>query len=175
LLEIIDESHYSPASMDNARKYSKEYSLSNQFEPLTKYGIILSSHGEIKQSIILIAHGWGGHVHEHTALVKDDVLYLAIGNQVCGLSLPKLDLSWYRQVDTVACFGVYYSPEYHCLISHGELEIARLNLAGDVVWTVSGKDIFSEGFDLYSVHIEVVDFNREKYRIEILDGKIKLI
>jgi hypothetical protein len=66
---------------------------------------------------------------------------------------------------------VYYSPQHHCLLSHGELEIARVSLSGDIIWRVSGKDIFSEGFQLVGDYVEAIDFNQEVYRFDITTGR----
>ena len=82
-----------------------------------------------------------------------------------------MQLLWAKQVDTATCFGVYYLPEPGCLISHGELEIARVSLDGDIVWSESGKDIFSEGFRLAGEIVEAVDFNHEVYRFNIATGR----
>jgi hypothetical protein len=70
---------------------------------------------------------------------------------------------------------VYYLPQSDCLISHGECDIACLTLSGEIKWTATGKDIFSEGFSISDDHIEVTDFNHEKYRIDLADGHIQLI
>jgi hypothetical protein len=37
------------------------------------------------------------------------------------LALPSFKLLWHRQVDHATCFGVYFSANHDCLISHGEL------------------------------------------------------
>jgi predicted HTH transcriptional regulator len=37
-----------------------------------------------------------------------------------------------------------------------------------------GKDIFSEGFTIFPDHLEVVDFNHERYNITLSDGQISL-
>jgi hypothetical protein len=102
-------------------------------------------------------------------------LFVAIGDQICCITLPGLELKWNVKADTATCFGVYYSDRYHCLISHGECEICRLGLDGKIQWTASGKDIFTMGFALHSNNIEAVDFNNEKYSIDIATGKTALI
>jgi hypothetical protein len=82
---------------------------------------------------------------------------------------------WHTEVDLGACYAVYFSAEHQYLISHGELEIVRLSLAGDILWTVWGKDIFAGEFCLYPDWIEVIDFNNEKYQIDIQNGQTKWI
>jgi hypothetical protein len=48
-------------------------------------------------------------------------------------------------------------------------------LDGRVVWSASGKDIFSEGFALHDDHAEVVDFNHETYRIDLATGRSSIV
>ncbi len=89
---------------------------------------------------------------------------------MCALTLPSLDLAWSVAVDDATCFGVYHSLKHDCYVSHGELSVARVSLDGAVVWSAGGKDIFSEGFVLHDDYAEAVDFNREKYRINLVSG-----
>jgi hypothetical protein len=70
---------------------------------------------------------------------------------------------------------VYHSPQHDCLLSHGELEVARVSLSGEIVWGASGKDIFTEGFQIVGDHVEAIDFNHEVYRIDIATGRCELI
>jgi hypothetical protein len=85
-----------------------------------------------------------------------------------------LDIKWHQQVDTATCFGAYISPDNRGILSHGELEIAKISFDSEILWSVSGKDIFTEGFTIFPDHIEVIDFNYEKYSILISNGKISL-
>jgi hypothetical protein len=111
-------------------------------------------------------------VHERSALVIHDKLYLAVGDHLACLSLEfPYRLVWSTRVDTATCFGVYWDSQRAALISHGELEIARLSLHGDLVCQASGADIFSEGFRLLPDYIEAVDFNRTIYRFDYVTGE----
>jgi hypothetical protein len=94
---------------------------------------------------------------------------------LCSLSLPTLELKWATKVDTATCFGVYYCPQDNCLVSHGECEIARARLSGEIVWSASGRDIFSEGFRIVGDHVEAVDFYNGVYRIDIVTGRCELV
>jgi hypothetical protein len=94
---------------------------------------------------------------------------------LCSLSLPNLDLKWSIKVDSATCFGVYYSSKHDCLLSHGECEVARVSLRGEIVWSAGGKDIFSEGFQIVGDCVEAIDFNHEVYRIDIATGRCALI
>ncbi len=98
------------------------------------------------------------------------MLLLAIRLSASWPSNRLHDLLWHKEVDFATCFGVYFSTKHDCLISHGECEIARVSLSGEVVWSSGGADIFSEGFKLHSDYVEAVDFNRMVYRMDIATG-----
>lgn len=66
--------------------------------------------------------------------------------------------------------GVYYSATHNCFISHGENEISRVAHGGKVLWQAGGKNLFTNGFELHDNHIEVIDFNGERYRMNIDTG-----
>jgi hypothetical protein len=122
---------------------------------------------------LLTAGGGASRVHEHSAVLIDDHCYVGVGDTLCALSIPHLRLEWHRKVDWATCFGVYFSPKHNCLLSHGELEISRIELDGRIVWQTGGRDIFSEGFRHDDDMIEVTDFYRTTYRISIATGKIE--
>jgi hypothetical protein len=56
------------------------------------------------------------------------------------------------------------------LLSHAELEIARVSLFGKVMWKSGGEDIFTGGFKVFPDYVEAVDFNQTAYHIEIETG-----
>jgi hypothetical protein len=70
---------------------------------------------------------------------------------------------------------VYYCPEHDFLLSHGELEVARVSLKGEIVWSACGRDIFSEGFRIVGDHIVAIDFYHGVYRIDIVTGRCELL
>jgi hypothetical protein len=86
-----------------------------------------------------------------------------------------LEIQWFHKVDFVACFGIYYLEEHNCIISHGEVDIVRISLDGIIEWHTIGKDIFTEGFTLHKDYIEAIDFNHDKYRIDIITGASSII
>jgi hypothetical protein len=170
-IELIDEPTYSPGSADNVRSYSREYDFTDSaYRPSSRHGLVLREDGIVRRSCILLAGGGSSGVHEHSVVLASGACFAAVGDTLCALALPSLDLLWHRQVDTATCFGVYYSAKHDCLISHGELEIARVSRSGEIEWSSSGEDIFSEGLELFPDHAEAVDFNQTVYRIEITTG-----
>ena len=128
---------------------------------------------EIKS--IVLTGGSVSSLWEKSALLDDDRLLIACGNEVFCILLPTLDLLWHTQVDMATCFEIVaYQEDY---ITHGEVEIVRLNKQGEILWQFSGKDIFvspierTPAFKITPQGIDLVDFNYEEYHIDY-DGKL---
>ena len=169
-LIIRDESNYSLSPMDNARTYAVEYFLSGERVATNQVSVTVLDHDGTSHSCILSASGGGSTVHDRSALICENTLYVAVGSQLCALTLPTLSLLWNRKVDSATCFGVLYSAKHNCLISHGELEIARVELDGNVTWCQSGRDIFTGELSLEPEQIKVTDWNNDLYVLAISDG-----
>jgi hypothetical protein len=175
-VELLDESTYTRRSVDNVRAYDREYLLGDMQElNASRHGVILRESEEVRASCIVFAGGGLTCIHEHSGLIVGDCLYIAIGDTICSLTLPSLNLNWHRNVDTATCFGVYYLPKQACLISHGECEIARLTLSGDVVWKSGGGDILTGQFRVFPEHIEAIDYNEAVYHINISNGSSQMV
>jgi hypothetical protein len=170
-LDLIDEPTYTPGSADNVRTYAREYDFTDSADrPSSRHGLVLREDGVVRQSCILLAGGGASGVHEHSIAIVDKTCFLAVGDTLCSLALPSFELRWHRQVDHATCFGVYFSANHYCLISRGELEIARVSLSGEVVWSSGGADIFSEGIKVFPDYVEAADFNQNIYKIYIING-----
>ena len=129
---------------------------------------------EIK-SIVLTGGGSVSSLWEKSALLDGDRLLITCGNEVFCLLLPSLELLWHTQVDMATCFEIVaYQEDY---ISHGEVEIVRLNKQGEILWQFSGKDIFvspsecTPAFKMTPQGIDLIDFNYEEYHIDY-EGKL---
>jgi hypothetical protein len=148
---------------------------------LGKAHLATSAHGikygepEVLHSCLLMASGGPTSVHPRSALLHHARCIVAVSSFLVGLQLPDLDLVWQVQVDTASCFGVYHLPQYESYLSHGELDIARVSYDGEILWSSSGKDIFTNGLAVYDAYIEVVDFNNEKYHIDLSTGHCELV
>ncbi|MEK6256314.1 MAG: hypothetical protein N2C13_03225, partial [Chloroflexota bacterium] len=136
---------------------------------------IQDKQGSPISSCILLSSGGGPGIHENTAITHDDSIIIAVGAFLACLSVPSLKLKWETQADEGTCFGVHHSTIKQCYISHGELEISRLNYDGEIEWKFSGKDIFTGELNIVGDTIEVSDFNNENYAIDINSGKGRLI
>lgn len=173
-INIVDESEtYSFESRDNSRKYDYEYILDEG--GYSVHGINCKSDDGKSSSCVISAPGGLSGVHDNTATIEKDVLYIAVGNSICAVTLPTLQKKWHQEVDDATCFGVYYVPEDNSLISHGELDITKLDTDGEIQWSSGGKDIFSEGFEIDYPYIYTTDFNKEIYEIDIHTGDSKIV
>jgi hypothetical protein len=179
VIDVIDDPTYSYQSTDNVRQYERVYALIDRRDSWCKCGILLWEgdwdESELLHSCIVMAGGLFMEPRQHSVVLLGDKLFVAIGSLICCFLLPSLELQWHVAVDAAACFGIHYLAEKHCLISHGEIEIARLNMQGVIAWKASGGEIFTGEMYVYSEYIDVADFNDEKYRIGVDDGKIRLL
>ena len=168
-LEIVNEPTYTFGSEDNLRAYQFAKHLDREYAPTSIHGVILDGEP------IAVFGDSGGctGVHANSALVLGDNLFLAVGRHVVCLQIAPFKFEWALQTDTATCFGIHYSPLRDALISHGELEIARISKSGTVLWSSSGADIFTEGFALRQNHIEALDFNRHEYHFDYADGTLR--
>ena len=172
---LLDDPSYIPGSAGNMRHYDREYWLVEKYRPVSQYGLLCRDKKGPIHSCILLAGGGASRVHDHSTVVLNDSCFVGVGDMLCCLSLPALELKWAIKVDAATCLGVYYLPQDDCLMSHGELEIVRVNMSGQIVWSASGKDIFSEGFRIFDDHVEAVDFNHEVYRFDIASGRCQIV
>ena len=171
---LIDETNYSLNSVYNSRSYSSEYLFTDNQENSSKHGLLVQDKSGNNYNCILIADG-ASLVHENSLVIVDDSCFVAVGDHIAALSLPDLDKLWAKKLDESTCLGVYYMEYINCMIIHGELEIKRVSMDGIVRWSSSGKDIFSEGIKIFEDHVEVVDYNMDRYSINIVNGESVII
>lgn len=167
-ITIVDEPAYAFGSAANVRQYAQEMNLQPLYAPTSVHGMFLN---DVPVAVFGAAGGCSA-VHEHSAVVLNFKLYLAVGDSVVCFAYGDRTLTWASVVDGATCFGIYYEPKRACLISHGELEVARLDESGNVLWSSSGADIFSEGFRLEEEFVLVTDFNKRDYRFSYETGTL---
>ncbi len=166
-VELIDEPMYSFDSSDNARAYRFARNFAINGKATSAHGVLLNS-----QAIAVFGKNGGcTGVHAHSVVYERGLMYLAVGDSAVCVRLNPFEFKWIAQVDSATCFGIHRHAGHQALISHGELEIARLSKDGDLLWSSSGADIFSEGFSLLPHCIEVVDFNGIVYRFDYENGR----
>jgi hypothetical protein len=169
-IELADEPTYSPRSVDNARRFGAEYLFGKETSYSSKCSITVGS-----KSCVLLASGGGTKVHARSGVALFSHLFVVIGDQLCCFALPSLEKKWNITADTATCFGVYALPNEQAVIVHGECEITKVAFDGTVLWRAHGKDIFTGNFAVFADRIEVADFNNEKYRVDLVSGKVALV
>lgn len=177
---LVAESPYAHGhnvrSADDACTPEEEYFLGDKgYRPSSRHRIAVRHGDAVLASRVLLAGGGGSGVHKRSAFVRADTCFVAVGAFICALELPTLRLLWHTRADTATCFGVYDAPAYASIISHGELEIARLSYSGELLWSGSGRDIFSEGFELHEHHVEAIDFDGTRYSFELETGHSQIV
>jgi hypothetical protein len=165
LISVVNEPTHTFRSADNTRVYPLEVNLAR--------GSMTSKHGLLVDGIPAVIVGAAGGctgVHEHSAILCMDRLFLAVGDHVAAFTLNPFSIEWMVRADSVTCFGLYFCGRHDALICHGELEISRLSVHGAIVWQRSGRDIFTGDFALQPAFIEVRDFLGETYRFSYETG-----
>lgn len=170
-VEITNELTYSFGSVDNVRRYDHEYLLGcERYRVTSRHALRCFKDGREVGSAILGAAGGASGVHERSMVLLGDRCFVAVGPFAVALELPSLTLVWSSEVDSATCFGLYVSSDGRALLSHGELEVARVTFAGEIVWQSSGADIFTEGFAVDHGVVRVIDFNGRSYVLDEATG-----
>lgn len=174
-VEIVDVTIYSKGSVDNVDVYDHVYRLDehqSEYAVTSRHVVrVTDDNNKLIATCLLLADGGASSVHDRSATVINRSCVVAVGSFVASLAIPDLRLQWATQTDAATCFGIFYSEKHHCLISHGEMEVARLSLDGQVVWRSGGADVFTNGIKVLDDLIHVVDFNEAPYSFEIATGR----
>lgn len=171
VIEVVNDSSYSLGSRDNQARYQREEILGDaQFQLTSRHGLISMLAGAPIASVTFGATGGASGVHERSLALLEDVGFLAVGPFIACVDLPMLGTRWVRQVDSATCFGIHICADGSSLISHGELEIARLTLGGDILWRAAGRDIFTGDISVEAAGVHAEDFNGATYWFELETG-----
>ena len=167
-VEMVNEPDYSFGSTRNVRHYATEVSLNDdRYIPSSIHGILVNDI----PVIVVGSDGGATSIHPHSMLRLGEILYFAVGPNVCRLTLGNQKLDWHLKTDWATCFGIYYNERYDTLISHGEMEISRFNTDGRILWKAGGADIFTEGISLSDNCVEATDFNHCVYYFDYGTGQ----
>jgi len=166
LVELVKTPMHRLGSADNTHDYPLELVIGDGHDLSSMRGVLVNG----RPTALLAGSRGATGLHAHAAVVIDDALYIAVGDSVACLGLRPFALRWATRTDDATCFGVHFDASRSALISHGELEIARLSPDGHILWSASGADIFSEGLTLAADAVEAIDFNERRYRFDYDSG-----
>jgi hypothetical protein len=182
IYEIIidDDESYRIGSVDNNYNYDFCY---NDQDALTfsprKHSIKIYKDNKIYKSAIVCAVPLGMKVSGTSAVIEKDDIFICCANKVFSLKLPDLTLNWITKVDEASCYGIYKAD--NGLFSYGEIEVARLDYNGKIVWSTGVIDILAnidsdqDCFILHDTFIELLDFNYNRYKLDFNGNFIEII
>ena len=165
-IDIVDDANYTLGSADNSHTYDRVYFEETEYRPTSKHGIRITRDGQSVASAIICENGGATGIHDNSFIITGDVLLICCSDAVYSFKLPTLGLNWRKKLDAVTCFGIYpFKGDY---IIHGELEIKRIDLHGNIKWDFSAKDIFvtrdsSEAIRFNGNTIELTDWDGDQY------------
>lgn len=165
-VEVFDDPTFSSRSADNLVSYDRVYIDHTEYQSTSKHGIRVTKEGQSISSAIICGTGGATGINDNSFLITDDDLLICCCDTVYSFTLPQLTLNWKRELDPATCFGIY--PFKDDFIIHGELEIRRIDRAGNVKWDFSAKDIFvtqdgKEALKFTGDKIEVTDWDGDTY------------
>lgn len=172
-IKLEDSESFDANSKDNIEVYDLEYHSDYESRPSSRHVIrVFANDTEIKSAIVC-ATGGATRIHEKSAVVSDNRLYLCCSNYVFCFKIPTLELLWSKQLDSVTCFEIH--PYKGDFLIHGELEASRIDEYGNVIWSCSARDIFvssdsSVCFKIVGNEIHPRDWQGNKYILNE-DGK----
>ncbi len=154
--------------------YNRAYKSGEGDYFTNQIGIEVFEKGRLSSSCLIAADGGGTGITETTALINHEGMVVCCGNTVFKLTLPDLNLVWQTVCDGATCFGIYYFQQGY--VVHGELEISRLDKAGNLLWQRGGMDIWTtlkgaDDFAVYEHHIVATDWGYNKYKFDA-DGNL---
>lgn len=166
LIEIVSDSSFNAESTDNINAYDIVHNDTSEFHPSTKYGVRVTKGEQKIADAIIYGHGGATGIHENSFTIEQDLLLICCGDDVYALKLPSLTIHWKKKLDWATCFAIYRFQEG--FVIHGEIEITKIDIAGNIAWKFSGKDIFvtsdgRESLKLAGDRIEATDWTGTTY------------
>lgn len=172
-IEFVNASNYTLDSSDNIEEYNFEYFNGTQNEDkvysTSKHGIRVFENDEEINSAIICEVGGATGIHSRSFLVEDENLFICCCDKIYSLKIPELTINWSKRLDPASCFGIYKFKGD--LIIHGELQISRIDLQGNIKWSFGACDIFvtpdgQESFVIEQETIKLKDWAGYEYTLD---------
>jgi hypothetical protein len=169
-VELNDEPFSAFEASPLGRTYERVLDLEDPDVTISRYGLVVKDANGGERSLLITGAGGCTAVNERSLVALGERCFIAIGVYLLALELETLELDWRQQVDRAACCGVRLTPTADALIAHGEMELARVSLAGDVAWRASGDDLFTGPLELTASAVLVDDSCGDRYAFDLLTG-----
>src|SRR5437667_5567215 len=93
--ESPDIPRYDPRSADNTCAPEQEYSFGDEgYRPSSRHRVAIKKGDRVLNARVLLAGGGASGIHAHSAFVRGETCFVAVGPFVCALELPTLRLLW---------------------------------------------------------------------------------
>ena len=106
VLTLLDDPKYSPGSADNLLHYGREDPWEGNTSRTRSMEFLARGHMGSTHWCILLAAAGTTRENSRSAVIVAEHCFVAIGETICSLTLPELELLWARKVDSATCFGV---------------------------------------------------------------------
>ena len=166
-VSIVSEPAYGFGSTDNVRTYPFALNLDSAARPVSVHGVLIDG----EPLAVFGASGGATGLHEHSALLHSELLFLAVANKIVCMRVKPFQYMWALRVDDATCFGIHFHTGTKSLLSHGELAITQFTEDGAIIWQSSGRDIFTGAVTLGEESVAVVDFEGYEHRFSYSDGQ----
>src|SRR5690606_21380218 len=139
-------------------------------------GIKIYEEENVIKSAIIGSIGGGTSATQNSTIVESDKIVICCGNSVFCLLIPSLELTWKISADDATCFQIFKVNDFY--IVHGELQITKIDIDGNILWQRSGEDIFTtkngkDDFQITDEFIVVKDWNNKTYKFDFMGNLIK--
>tara|TARA_B100001146_G_scaffold224965_1_gene245329 strand:+ start:63709 stop:64308 length:600 start_codon:yes stop_codon:yes gene_type:complete len=174
-VKLYEENDYQISSLDNWYTYSNIFLSTNEFRPTSLIGLkVYDNDDKLISDCLIGAKAGATGINLDSTLISYGRILVCCSNAIFKLSLPGLNLEWYRIADPATCFGIYNLNEDYLV--HGELELTRLDKDGKIVWKQSGRDIWTtpeahDYFAIYEDYILATDWEYNRYKFDY-DGQL---
>ncbi|MFA9214531.1 MAG: hypothetical protein ACEQSR_11900 [Candidatus Methylacidiphilales bacterium] len=168
-IDIYADQTFTVGSASNVHQYDYVYFDKYEYHFSSVFGIKIFQDTTLIKSAVICSIGGGTGIHDTCTIIENDRLLICCSDTIFCLSIPDLTLYWRTQADRATCLEIYkYQDSY---IIHGEFEISRLDMNGNVLWQQSGADIFTtldgkHSFEINDDYILATDWGNRKYKID---------
>lgn len=168
-VELIRDENYLENSKDNLVSYYQVFFMESDYVFPTKIGLKTFENGKIISTAIIDSIGGGSGIHKNSQIIENERIIVCCSDSVFCLSVSDLNLIWKTEADQASCSEIFKFNESY--IIHGEMEISRLNLDGEIMWQKSGADIFTtekgtDDFEINESYIKATDWENRTYKFD---------